>query len=672
MSMCRSEYQGDEALAGLLAKHGVPGGLARVRHVLSGVNAAMLDEQDEAWIGLITADPSPALAAQLLALKQQMAGDKPAEPTLAERVALLRAELKRRNLAGFIIPRADQHQGEYVPACAQRLGWLTGFTGSAGSAIVLTHRAAMFVDGRYTIQVRQQVDTTLFETLNSGEVQATDWLAGAVAQGERIGIDPWLHTQDQIDKFATALDKIDAEMVELDSNPVDAIWAARPPLPLGPVRLQSLDFAGASSSDKRAQVAAELQRQKTDAAILSAPDSIAWLLNVRGSDVESTPLPLSFTIVHTDGALDWFVERDKLLPEIAPALGNQIAIRDPDSFTDALKKLGKAEAKVVFDASGTSAAIPKTLKASGATPIAGSDPCLLPKAIKNAVELAGTRAAHGRDGVALTRFLAWVGPAALKGGLSETAASDHLEALRRENDLFRDLSFPTISGAGSDGAIVHYRATRGADRTLAPGELYLVDSGAQYQDGTTDVTRTVAIGTPNDEQRDRFTRVLKGHIALATARFPAGTSGMQLDVLARRALWDVGLDYDHGTGHGVGSYLSVHEGPQRIAKIGSSVPLKPGMILSNEPGYYKTGAYGIRIENLVIVTRISVEGAEREMLGFETLTLAPIDLNLVEPALLTVDERAWLNAYHARVKAEIGPKLTSDEQAWLETATRPI
>jgi Xaa-Pro aminopeptidase len=671
---CRSNFQGDEALAGLLAKQQIGKSVEEVRAILEGVNAAVLDAQDESWLALIARDPTPALAAQLRALKADLAARaKSAEqPSLANRLTALRHELFARNLQGFLIPRADEHQGEYVPPCAQRLAWLTGFTGSAGLAIVLADWAAIFVDGRYTIQVRAEVDAKLFEPFNSGDTQPADWLGSVAKKGDRIGLDPWLHTRDQIERYRSALARAGAVLVELDSNPLDAIWPARPPQPLGPVRVQPAEFAGRASPDKIQAIAAELKSQKVDATVLAAPDSIAWLLNVRGSDVEHTPLPLSYAVVRAEGTVDWFVDERKLLPDVPRALGNSVAIVQPHGFIAALGKLGKAKARVLIDTAATSGAIPSILEQAGATLAPGADPCLLPKAVKNPVELDGTRAAHHRDGVALARFLAWFAQASPSGGLREIQVSDKLEEFRRLGDHFRDLSFSTISGAGPNGAIVHYRASEATERTLNPGELFLLDSGAQYFDGTTDVTRTLAVGTPNAEQRDRFTRVLKGHIALALARFPAGTTGSQLDALARRPLWEAGLDYDHGTGHGVGSYLSVHEGPQRIAKMGNTVALKPGMILSNEPGYYKTGAYGIRIENLVIVTPIDVPGAEREMLGFETLTLAPIDRALIDTALLTETERAWLNRYHQRVADEIVPKLSSEERRWLAEVTQPI
>jgi Xaa-Pro aminopeptidase len=589
----------------------------------------------------------------------------------AERVTDLRAELASRGLAGFIVPRADEHQGEYVAPRAQRLAWLTGFTGSAGAAVVLADRAAIFIDGRYTIQVRQQVDIKLFEPLHLIECPPDEWLGGQLQKGDRFGFDPWLHTPDGTDRLRRACERVGATLVACETNPLDAVWADQPAAPLAPILPHPVSFSGRSSSAKRAELGEMLEEEGQDATILTTPDSIAWLLNVRGGDVAYSPLPLSFAILHADGAVDWFVDSRKIGPDLADFLEPGVTLHEASAFGVALDRLA---GKVVrLDPSLAPSWVAMRLQDAHARLERGSDPCLLPKACKNEVELAGTRAAHRRDGAALTRFLAWLAEQAPGGGLTEIGASDRLEAFRRENEMFRDLSFPTISGAGPDGAIVHYRAMPETDRRIEAGQLYLVDSGAQYLDGTTDVTRTIAIGTPPDDARQAFTLVLKGHIALARVVFPAGTTGSQLDALARRPLWSAGLDYDHGTGHGVGSYLGVHEGPQRISKAASTVPLRPGMIVSNEPGYYKADCFGIRIENLQAVHGIEPPpGAERPLLGFETLTLAPIDLTLVDPDLLDAGERDWLNAYHARVRAEIGPLVDPATRAWMEQATRAV
>jgi Xaa-Pro aminopeptidase len=596
-----------------------------------------------------------------------------AAPDIATRVGTLREALSRRSLAGFIVPRADEHQGEYVPANAQRLAWLTGFTGSAGLAIVLADRAAIFVDGRYTLQVRVEVPAALFEYRHLTEQPAAEWIAATLGAGQALGYDPWLHTVGEVERYEAAAAKAGGSLVAVADNPVDAIWHDRPPSPLAPVVAHELRFAGKPAAEKRHEIAAAMIASGVDAAVLTAPDSIAWLLNIRGGDVPRTPLPLSFAILGSDASVELFVDRRKLAAGLENHLGNEVAVQPPGQFGPALDRLGAAGKRVQVDPGSAAAWIFARLGAAGAPIRRAADPCQLPKARKNAVELAGTRTAHRRDGAALTRFLAWLAREAPSGRLGEIAAADRLAAIRGEGENFRDLSFDTISGAGANGAIVHYRASPQSEKRLAPGELYLLDSGAQYLDGTTDVTRTIAIGTPSEEARDRFTRVLKGHIALATCRFPAGTTGSQIDVLARHALWQAGLDFDHGTGHGVGSYLNVHEGPQRISKAPNAQALLPGMIVSNEPGYYKTGAYGIRIENLVIVTPCGdLPGAEREMLCFETLTLAPIDRALVMPALLTREEIAWLDAYHARVRETLTPLLDAETAAWLAEATRPV
>ncbi|MFI4987312.1 MAG: aminopeptidase P family protein [Alphaproteobacteria bacterium] len=594
-------------------------------------------------------------------------------PALGARLALLRAELARRNLAGFIVPRGDEHQGENVPPRAERLAWLTGFTGSAGVAVVLAEKAAIFVDGRYTLQVRDQVDGGLYEFHHVSESPPAAWLARELAPDAALGLDSWLHTPLERQRCAAAAAKAGARLVACDGNPIDAVWAAQPAPPIAPVVPHPIAYAGKPSAEKRAAIAAALAADAVDAVVLTAPDSIAWLLNIRGGDVPHTPLPLSFALLHADASVELFCDPRKLAPGLAEHLGNGVRVRPREELPAALDALGQAQKRVAADAGSAAAFIFDRLEEAGATVVSGADPCALPKARKNDVELAGTRAAHRRDGAALTRFLAWIKREAEKGGITEIAADERLHAMRREGEHFRGLSFSTIAGAGSNGAIVHYRVSEASNRALEPGTLFLVDSGGQYLDGTTDVTRTLAIGTPDAEMRERFTRVLKGHIALARVHFPAGTTGSQLDALARLALWQAGLDYDHGTGHGVGSYLGVHEGPQRISKIPNTVALEPGMIVSNEPGYYKAGAYGIRIENLVAVVPSDGSAAgERPMLAFETLTLAPIDRDLVEPGLMTEGELAWLDAYHARVRAALAPLVDDGTAGWLAEATRPL
>ena len=674
MDEVRPAYEGDAALARLLAASGSRYDPPGVKALIAGVLAAPPDVDPEAWMGLVAPEPPAALRAQLRAVAASLARPEDGfRPGAAPgRLQALRAELARRGVDGFLVPRADEHQGEYVPASGQRLAWLTGFTGSAGLAVLLKDRAAVFVDGRYTLQAQAQVDAALYEVRHVSEQPASAWITETLGRGEVLGYDPWLHTPGEVERYRTAAERAGGSLRPLDGNPIDTVWTDRPPAPLAPVVPHALRFAGQSAAEKRQQVAAALAKELVDAAVLTLPDSIAWLLNIRGGDVPHTPLPLSFAILHRDASVDLFIDPRKLAPALGEHLGNGVRVSPPDGLGPAIDRLGAAKQTVAADPATAAAWVLERLASAGARVQRMADPCQLPKACKNPVELAGTRAAHRRDGAALTRFLAWLAAAAEAGGLTEIAVSDRLEAFRRGGENFRGLSFPTISGAGPNGAIVHYHATAKTERRLEPGTLYLVDSGAQYLDGTTDVTRTVAIGRPSPEMRDRFTRVLKGHIALALCRFPKGTSGAQLDALARRALWEAGLDYDHGTGHGVGSYLGVHEGPQRISKLPSAQPLLPGMIVSNEPGYYKTGAYGIRIENLVVVSTLEGEGWERELLCFETLTLAPIDLALVEPALLQRDEIAWLDAYHARVRDELAPLVDATTAAWLARATRPV
>jgi Xaa-Pro aminopeptidase len=593
----------------------------------------------------------------------------------ADRLAALREQLKADRLDGFVVPLTDEHMSEYVGSYAQRLAWLTGFEGSAGSAVVLPQEAAIFVDGRYTLQVRQQVSASEWSYQSVPETSITEWVKEHAPQGARIGYDPWLHSRDWVRQASEALSSRGATLVAVQRNPIDAIWDDRPEASKAHLIVHPDQYAGKSAAQKRTEIADWLAAKGADAAVLSALDSIAWAFNVRGADVARTPVALAYAIVHADGTADLFVAAEKVGPDVRQHLGNGVRIHERTEFEPALAALkGKT---VAVDPERAVAAIFAALETAGAKVLAVRDPTVLPKAIKNPAEIAGQKSAQQQDGAAIARFLKWVEEEAPKGELDELKASDRLEALRRESPDLRDLSFDTISGAGPNGAIVHYRSSEKTNRKLEPGSLYLVDSGGQYVGGTTDITRTVAIGEPTAEMRDRFTRVLKGHIAVATALFPKGTRGSQLDSFARRPLWEAGLDYAHGTGHGVGSFLGVHEGPQRIAPVGSAQsggdePLAAGMIISNEPGYYKTGEYGIRIENLVLVVEKQVEGAEKPMLGFETLTHAPIDRRLVVRDMLSAAELEWLNAYHAEVLAKIGPKLQGEDRAWLEKACAPV
>ncbi|MBL8647944.1 MAG: aminopeptidase P family protein [Sphingosinicella sp.] len=593
--------------------------------------------------------------------------------TYRDRLAALRRTLAENRYDGFVVPLTDEHMSEYVGSYAQRLAWLTGFEGSAGSAVVLSGEAGIFVDGRYTLQVRDQVDGTLYQYLGVPKVQIADWLEEKVGPGQRIGFDPWLHTRGWAEATGRRLAAKGAELVPVTDNPVDRVWIDRPAPSAERFEVHGEALAGQASAEKRAEIARWLGEKKADCVVIAALDSIAWLFNVRGRDVSRTPVALAFAIVAADGKAQLFTAPAKITPDVVAHLGPDVALLPPEAFVEALTALGKAGKTVAADPATCVAAIFQALEAGGARIVEARDPCILAKAIKNPVEIAGTKAAHVRDGAALSRFLGWFDHEAPKGALDEIAVAEKLEDFRRESNLLKDLSFDTISGAGPNGAIVHYRVSPETNRKVEQDSIFLLDSGGQYLDGTTDVTRTMIVGTPTAEMKDRFTRVLKGHIALATARFPVGTRGSQLDVLARQFLWQAGLDYAHGTGHGVGSFLSVHEGPQRIATFGGGdEPLAAGMILSDEPGYYKTGEYGIRIENLVLVVPVEVEGAEQTMLGFETLTLAPIDLRLVDATLLSDTERAWLNAYHARVREMLTPMVPEDVRGWLAEATRAI
>ena len=588
--------------------------------------------------------------------------------TYQDRLTALRDQLKRDRLDGFVVPLTDEHMSEYVGEYAQRLAWLTGFQGSAGTAVVMPEEAAIFTDGRYTLQVREQVSGDHWAYVPVPEVKVADWLAEHAGQGARIGYDPWLHTRKWVEEASKALAEVGAELVAVDTNPVDAVWPDRPAPSPAPMSVQPADHAGKSSAEKRADIGEWLATRKADAVILSALDSIAWVLNVRGGDVAHTPVALSYTIVNADGTADLFVAPDKMTDAVAQHLGNAVRIHDRADFAPALA--GFSGKRVAADPEGAVAAIFDALDAGGATILSQRDPAILAKAIKNETEIAGHRAASLRDGAAITRFLRWVETEAPKGALTELICVAKLLEFRKGTGSLKDTSFDTISATGAHGASPHYRVDDTSNAPLEPGQLYLVDSGGQYADGTTDLTRVLPIGEPTDEMRDRFTRVLQGHIALATAIFPHGTNGGQLDAFARRPLWEAGLDFAHGTGHGVGAFLSVHEGPHRIAKPtypggGTAEPLKPGMLISNEPGYYKAGEYGIRIENLVLVETREIAGGDAPMMAFETLTFAPIERSLIVAEMLSTAERAWLDAYHAQVLKVIGGALDAGERAWL-------
>jgi Xaa-Pro aminopeptidase len=594
--------------------------------------------------------------------------DDPSHRKGAERIEALRAGLREAGLDGFVVPRADEHQSEYVPADAERLAWLTGFTGSAGSAVILMDAAALIVDGRYTLQAPEQVDTGIITVVPLAETTPEAWIGTHLKRDQVLGFDPWLHTPDGLARLERAATKAGGA-VRAAPNLVDAVWAGRPKPPAGPVVLHPDALAGETVADKLARVRAALAEGGCDALVVSDPHNLAWTFNLRGSDVGHTPLALGYAILPREGSARLFLVSPNVDPALRTALASVAAILPRADLDDGLAALSGA--RVRLDAATGAVALKEKIEAAGGVADVGKDPITGMKAVKNAAEIAGARAAHLRDGASVVRFLAWLDGAAASGHLTEIAAVEALEDFRAASGDLRDVSFPTISGSGANGAIVHYRVSRASDRTVRPGELFLIDSGAQYPDGTTDITRTVAVGEPSAAMRDRFTLVLKGHVAIARAVFPKGTTGAQIDAFARAPLWQAGLDFDHGTGHGVGAFLSVHEGPQRIAKTGT-VALEPGMILSNEPGYYASGAYGIRIENLVLVEPREIPGGERPMLGFETLTLAPYDRRLIQPELLDPGERAWIDAYHARVRETLTPALDAAARDWLEQATAPL
>ena len=593
--------------------------------------------------------------------------------TYEARLAALRAQLKNEQLDGFVVPICDEHMSEYVGDYAQRLGWLTGFGGSAGSAVVLSEEAAIFTDGRYTLQVREQVDGKYWQYVGVPQTSIADWLQDHAPTGARIGYDAWVHTKGWVESATKALAAKGAELVAVKSNPIDRVWAEQPQKSVAKLIVHDTHYAGQSSAEKRAAVAEWLTAHKLDSTVISALDSVAWLLNIRGSDVSNTPVALSFVLAYADGTADLFVAPEKIDDAVRAHLGNAVRLRDPSEFVPELRSMnGK---RIAVDPDRAVAAIFGALQAGGAHIVEARDPTILPKAVKNPIEQSGHRAAQARDGAALSRFLHWMHETAYKGELNELSAAARLKAFREDTRMLKDLSFDTISATGPNGAHCHYKVDESTNLSIEPNSIYLVDSGGQYLDGTTDVTRTIWVGPgqPTAEMKDRFTRVLKGHIALACAVFPEGTRGAQLDSMARASLWQAGLDYAHGTGHGVGSFLAVHEGPQRIAKFaggqaGSDEPLQAGMILSNEPGYYKSGEYGIRIENLILVEERTIAGAEGRYFGFETLTFAPIDKNLVDVRLLNSGELHWWNDYHSKVLAIVGPQLDGEALAWTKAA----
>ena len=643
--------------------------------IVEGVNASALAANDNSWLDMVGVERNEKLKLLLLELRKsyiQLNGPfTDAEPQI-ERIDLVREKMLEYDLDGLLVPRADEYQSEYLPACSERLKWLTGFDGSAAFAMILKSKAAIFTDGRYMLQIREQVDQNYFEIVNIADTSPIDWLKKLASDYDRIGFDPWLHTCYEIEQFTVGLKSKKIALVPLRVNPLDQLWTDRPLSPLAPIIPHPDVYSGESLSAKFNRMIDIMGENSEDAVIISSPESIAWLLNIRGSDVAKTPLPLSFLILHTRGKAELFVDQRKIITATKKHFGNLVSVFPTEEFGHSLDELVLQKNKIRLDPKFCPAWINSRIKTDASSISVGDDPTLILKAVKNETELRGARAAHKRDGAAFVRFLHWFSLNAVTEKLDEITVASKLEAFRAEDRLFRGLSFDTISGSGPNGAIVHYRVTEKSNRQIKLRDLYLVDSGAQYLDGTTDITRTIAVGDPGDEARNYFTRVLKGHIALATSKFPRGTTGSQLDALARMPLWAAGVDYDHGTGHGVGSYLGVHEGPQRISKSPNAVQLQPGMIISNEPGFYKEGAYGIRLENLVIVQPETIENSNLEMLSFETITLAPFDITMINTSLLTDDEVQWLNAYHLRVRRELTPLLDSKDSDWLLKATLEI
>ena len=581
------------------------------------------------------------------------------------RLAALRGAMEAEGLDGFIVPRADAHQGEYVAPCDERLAWLTGFTGSAGFCVALQHVAGVFVDGRYRTQVKAQVDPGHFTPVPWPDTPPGPWLREQLPDGGRVGFDPWLHTAGQMEELRAALEGSDVALVACD-NLVDRIWTDRPGPPMGPARAHPMEFAGETHDSKRGRLAEDLARQDCAAAVITLPDSICWLLNIRGSDIPRNPIVQGFAILHADARVDLFVPAVKLA-ELGDHLGPEVTVRDPGTFLDHVSGLG---GPVLVDKQSVPVIVAEAI---GSQVKLGQDPCALPKARKNAAEIEGSAQAHLRDGAAVAELLAWL-DAQKPGSLTETQVVTRLETFRRQDNALQDISFETISGTGPNGAIMHYRVTEETDSRLEDGNLLVLDSGGQYLDGTTDNTRTVAIGSPPEEARVCFTRVLQGMIGMSRLRWPVGLAGRDIEMIGRLPLWMAGQDFDHGLGHGVGAYLSVHEGPQRLSRL-STVPFEPGMILSNEPGYYREGAFGIRIENLLVVEEApSLPGGDdhREMLCWRTLTFAPIDRRLIVAEMLSVAERDWINAYHAEVMEKIGPRVGEDTRAWLRAACAPV
>lgn len=669
----------DRDLDRMLRDSGAPVDMVGAREILRGVLVSPAADDEDAWISLIAPDADEDIRAALRDLRERiqssMLDDGLARrKTDPDRLQAFRAEMKRRDLDAFIVPKADEHQGEFIARHSERLQWLTSFSGSAGSAVVMASRkAAVFVDGRYTLQVKKQVDKKLFEHVAIAEMSPYAWLQSNLQAGMRVGFDPWLMTERARKKLEDVCSKTSSYLISQPDNPIDAVWQGHPPRPISPVKPHAKKFAGVEAHKKRVRLVKKMTDAGLDAMVMSAPDAIAWAFNIRGNDVPCTPVTLGFAILHANGGIEFFTDPRKITPDVEKHLGPEVVVLETAALVQELTHLGTRGLNVGVDLAQAPAKIAMTLREAGASIVDTPDMTARPKACKNATEQNGMRAAHLRDGIALCKFLCWLDRVGPKGKTTEWDVGVEIDTLRTELEHHQGPSFQTIAGYGANGAIVHYRAPRKSSAKLKKGSLLLVDSGGQYLDGTTDVTRTIAIGKPKADMCRHYTLVLKGHIALARAQFPEDTSGSQLDILARKPLWDAGLDYDHGTGHGVGSYLGVHEGPQRISKQPNAIPLEPGMVVSNEPGYYKTGSYGIRIENLVMVQALkSAKGWERKLLGFETLTCAPYDIRLIDTSLLNKEEAQWVNDYHAWVKKSLSKQLDKATRDWLTKATKPI
>jgi Xaa-Pro aminopeptidase len=659
----------EQQLSQIAEEAGIEGGAEALKTIFQRVRATPEGPDPDAWLTLAAPEASDELRQKILtACKATETTDGDYDPA---RLTALAGALEALNVQGFLVPQADAHQGEYIASTGQRLCWLTGFAGSAGTGLMFKGKTTLFVDGRYTLQAGLQFEDTDVDVRHFMEPPLVDWLRNTGSDGDRVGYDPNLHSVAQIDAMRKSLDGSGIELFALAQNPLDEVWADQPLSPFSPVEPHPLKYSGQSVDDKLAALGEAISDAGADAAVVNQMEAVAWALNVRGGDVSNTPLTQSFAVLHKDGQADFYVDRNKFTPDLETHLGNRVTVHEVTQLDEGLHALGVANRKILLDRSTSTDHIRRSLEAGGANIVAGADPTVLPRACKNEVELDGTRHAHERDAIAMCRFLRWLEETSATRDIGEMEAIDVLNGFRREIDLNRGISFDTISGADDNGAIVHYRASYESERFLSQGSMYLVDSGGQYLDGTTDITRTVAIGTPTAEMRRHFTLVLQGHIALARAVFPAKATGGQLDAMARQFLWQEGLDYDHGTGHGVGSYLGVHEGPHRISPNFPGT-FFPGMIVSNEPGLYITGKYGIRIENLLAVCTSDHSSDDRKFLEFETLTVVPIDRNLIDVEILSGPERDWLDTYHARVRDTVGPNLESEDRVWLEKVTMPL